>query len=60
MLLKRDVLKSSMIVASQRPSPDLSIEQYLMTPESLTNQIMRLRNIFNDKKIIQIGDDDHL
>ncbi len=60
MLNHKDVLKNAQIIASQRPTADLSVEQYLMTAESLARQVSCLQNVFLDKKVLHIGDDDHL
>ena len=60
MIRKRDVLKSSIDIKANRPPADLSIEQYLMTSESLVAQVIALESVFRDKKILHLGDDDHL
>jgi len=57
---KRDVLQSAIEVDRKRPKADLSIEQYLMTPESMVEQVFRLQNMMRGKKVLQLGDDDHL
>lgn len=38
----------------------MNIEQYLMTPEGMTEQVLRLQDIFESKRIFHLGDDDHL
>lgn len=60
MIQKKDVLRSAINIITDRPLPDLTIEQYLMTSESLVAQVMATQTIFRKKKILHIGDDDHL
>lgn len=60
MMLKRTVLRDALDIASMRPPADMAIEQYLMTPESLTEQVRRVESIFRNKTILHLGDDDHL
>ena len=48
----RDILKSAIEIQQIRPKADLSIEQYLMTPESMFQQVTKLRQIFKNKKIL--------
>ena len=38
----------------------MSIEQYLMTPESMTRQVNIMKPVLNGKKVLFLGDDDHL
>ena len=60
MILKSEVLKNALDIISHRPSADLTIEQYLMTAESLAVQVVNTEAVLRDKKILQLGDDDHL
>ena len=60
MILKREVLKNALNIISHRPSADLSIEQYLVTAEILAVQVINTEAVFRDKKILQLGNDDHL
>jgi predicted methyltransferase len=60
MIKKRDLLKSALNITAGRPSADLTIEQYLMTAESLVEQVLAIEPIFRNKKILHLGDDDHL
>lgn len=57
---KREVLRFAIEISQARPDADVSIEQYLMTPESMATQTMQLQSIFNNKKILFLGDDDHM
>lgn len=57
---KRDVLCLAIQISQSRPKADMSIEQYLMTPESMTTQVMQLQNVFNNKRVLYLGDDDHM
>ncbi len=43
-----------------RPSADHSIEQFLMTPESRDDLTKELVGILQGKRVVFIGDDDHL
>lgn len=56
----RDILRSALELNSLRPEADMSIEQYLMTPESMTRQVDMMRLVFSNKKVLFLGDDDHL
>ena len=38
----------------------MSIEQYLMTPESMARQVNIMEPVLNGKKVLFLGDDDHL
>lgn len=60
MTIKRAVLRDAITLSARRPKADLSIEQYLMTAESLATQVLCLASLFQDKKILHLGDDDHL
>lgn len=57
---KRDILKDALKIDGVRPSTDMSIEQYLMTPESMSRQVELLDGTFRDKKVLFLGDDDHM
>lgn len=57
---KRNILRDALEINSIRPNADMSIEQYLMTPESMSHQVELLATIFRDKKILFLGDDDHM
>jgi len=57
---KRLLLKRALEISALRPSPDLTIEQYLMTPESMVDQVLKLRPSFEGKKVFFLGDDDHM
>lgn len=46
-------------IANSRPQANHGIEQFLMTPASLLLQIEKTANLFKDKKILFLGDDDH-
>jgi hypothetical protein len=57
---KREILRFAIQIGRSRPDADLSIEQYLMTPESMTAQTVQLQNTFRDKHVLYLGDDDHM
>jgi predicted methyltransferase len=57
---KRLILKKAIEIAHVRPAPDLGIEQYLMTPESMADQVQIIEQYFHDKNIFFLGDDDHM
>ena len=57
---KREILRFAIQISQSRPDADMSIEQYLMTPESMTTQTMQLQNLFHDKRVLYLGDDDHM
>ena len=56
----RDILCSSLELNKLRPEADMSIEQYLMTPESMARQVNIMKSVLSDKKVLFLGDDDHL
>lgn len=56
----RDILRSALELNNLRPEADMSIEQYLMTPESMTRQVNIMKPVLNGKKVLFLGDDDHL
>lgn len=56
----RDILCSALELNNLRPEADMSIEQYLMTPESMTRQVNIMKPVLNGKKVLFLGDDDHL
>lgn len=56
----RDILRSALELGSLRPEADMSIEQYLMTPESMMRQVNIMKSVLDGKKILFLGDDDHL
>ena len=56
----RDILRSALELNNLRPEADMSIEQYLMTPESMTRQVNVMKPVLNGKKVLFLGDDDHL
>lgn len=45
---------------TDRPSADHSLEQFLMTPESLKTQAERVGPLLAGKRVFFLGDDDHL
>lgn len=48
-------------IAEHRPWPDASMEQFLMTPQSMAEQAMALRAEYHlEPGILMIGDDDHM
>ena len=51
--LAREILRS-------RPTGDLSLEQYVMKEASALWQIKKLGPLFRNKKVVFIGDDDHV
>lgn len=56
----RDILCSALELNKLRPEADMSIEQYLMTPESMARQVNIMKSVLSDKKVLFLGDDDHL
>lgn len=56
----RDILCSALELNNLRPEADMSIEQYLMTPESMARQVNIMKPVLNGKKVLFLGDDDHL
>jgi predicted methyltransferase len=60
MLHKRSILKDAYRLSEFRPKADLNIEQYLMTPESMTRQVVELAELFSNRRVFHLGDDDHL
>ena len=56
----RDILRSALELNNLRPEADMSVEQYLMTPESMTRQVNIMKPVLNGKKVLFLGDDDHL
>lgn len=54
------ILQFAKEIDAVRPKPDLKIEQYLMTPESMAKQVLAVEKIFCNKNIFFLGDDDHL
>lgn len=56
----RDILCSALELNKLRPEADMSIEQYLMTPESMARQVNIMKSMLSDKKVLFLGDDDHL
>lgn len=57
---RREVLRFAIEINQNRPDADMSIEQYLMTPESMARQTIQLQNLFRDKRVLFLGDDDHI
>lgn len=57
---KREILRFTTDISHCRPDADMSIEQYLMTPESMATQTILLQSIFRGKKVLFLGDDDHM
>lgn len=57
---KREILRFTTDISHNRPDADMSIEQYLMTPESMATQTMLLQSTFQNKKVLFLGDDDHM
>lgn len=57
---KREILRFTTDISHCRPDADMSIEQYLMTPESMATQTILLQGIFQGKKVLFLGDDDHM
>lgn len=57
---KREILRFAIQTSQSRPEADMTIEQYLMTPESMTAQTTQLQNLFRDKRVLYLGDDDHM
>ena len=57
---KRELLRFATEISQNRPDADMSVEQYLMTPESMATQVTRLQNLFQDKRVLFLGDDDHM
>lgn len=47
-------------LADSRPAADHSIEQFLMTPEDLQQQIERIGDFLRGKRVFFLGDDDHV
>lgn len=47
-------------VCNSRPQADHTVEQYLMTTESMYTQLNICRDFFVDKRVVFLGDDDHL
>lgn len=56
----RFILKNALELSRMRPEADMSIEQYLMTPESMARQVSMMKPTLYDKKVLFLGDDDHL
>ena len=57
---KREILCFAIHTSHSRPDADMSIEQYLMTPESMATQTVQLQDYFCDKRVLYLGDDDHM
>lgn len=57
---KREILRFTTDISHNRPDADMSIEQYLMTPESMATQTMLLQSTFQNKKVLFLGDNDHM
>jgi predicted methyltransferase len=47
-------------LATSRPSADVNIEQFLMTERSLIAQHHALRTLIDGRRLVILGDDDHL
>lgn len=56
----RSILCSALELSKLRPEADMSIEQYLMTPESMVRQVNMMRTVLHSKKVLFLGDDDHM
>lgn len=58
---KRQVRLLADTIASARPAPDRSLEQFLMTPDSMAIQVEALEQLLGTcDHLMLIGDDDHL
>ena len=57
---KKQILIDAYKVSEIRSKADLTIEQYLMTPESMVNQVIKLEHLLKGKKVFFLGDDDHI
>lgn len=56
----RNALNTALEISRSRPAADMSIEQYLMTPESMARQVDLVADTLRGKKVLFLGDDDHL
>lgn len=57
---RRDVLQTTLNISHLRPDADMSLEQYLMTPESMASQVGLVSGVLKGKKVMFLGDDDHM
>jgi predicted methyltransferase len=60
MVSKTRVLNFAIETANSRPVANNKIEQTLMTPESMANQVVTLCSLLMGKKVFFLGDDDHM
>lgn len=60
MLPKPKLLQIAEEICLQRPAADHALEQFLMEPESMVEQVFCLRDFEFDTSVVFIGDDDHL
>jgi predicted methyltransferase len=54
------VAQLAVAVSESRPSPDASLEQFHMETDSLVRQAEALESFFGGKRLLFLGDDDHM
>ncbi|MDR1189971.1 MAG: bis-aminopropyl spermidine synthase family protein [Bifidobacteriaceae bacterium] len=60
MTLLSSTLRLANEIARLRPEADHSLEQFLLTPESMAHQVQDVQPYLQEANVVMIGDDDHL